>query len=217
MTDEYREAVRNHYFRLTESGFLSSNLLYITPAKVRNECARQYEEIASDWDWLTIKNFMGRAFRDDLSLSEIKEMDPSRLKPFIQFLKEGRKSSELAVEMAAWLLDFRPRPYSHYAYTKLTESGRTANPYLVASFQKNGVSESHVEIQENQNGATYLSDEVSVQENSSLAIVRDRLLSLPDNDGEGQTGTPVMIEYPSGVRVIVRTSDLSFISGLVKL
>lgn len=27
--------------------------------------------------------------------------------------------------------------YSHYACTKLIESGKTVNPYLVASFQKN--------------------------------------------------------------------------------
>lgn len=215
MTNEYREAVREHYFQLKEDGILSSNLLYLSPAKVRNECFRQYEEIDKSWDIRTIKNFMNKSFNDELLLAEIKKIDPAKFRPFIYFLKTGRQTSELIVEMAAWLLDFTPRPYNHFAHLELKRSGKPVNPYLFPDLAKNGVSEP---IMTDKNEVIDKLDEVSKNEKHSLAIVREKLLNPTySNEDTGYSETPVMIEYPSGVRVILRSSDVSFISKLVKL
>lgn len=218
MTNEYREAVRKHYFQLKEDGILSSNLLYLSPAKVKNECLRHYEEINNPWDMRTIKNFMNKSFKDELLFEEIATLNPAKFRPLIYFLNKGMKTSEVCVELTAWLLDFTTRPYNHFAYLALKRNGKPVNPYLFSDREKKRMSEPIVTNKDEVLDTVDKLVESSTNEKHSLAIVREKLLNTThSNEDTGNSETSVMIEYPSGVRVILRSSDISLISQLVKL
>ncbi|MCQ9634157.1 hypothetical protein MP477_04215 [Chryseobacterium sp. WG23] len=211
MTNEYRDAVRNHYLALKEQGIISNNMLYLGPAKVRNECVMSYIETSNPYDMRTLKNFMDKSMNDEISLMDVKMINPAKFKPLIYFLKKDKNTSELSIEMAAWLLNFTPRPYSYFAYLKHKESGKPVNPYL----EHHGVSDkmSSVLVKDNE---TFLDS--SQQQTHTLEVVRNELMNVNTVAEESNiTETPVMIEYPSGVRVIIKSSDISFISKLIKL
>ncbi|MDR6546499.1 hypothetical protein J2810_002558 [Chryseobacterium rhizosphaerae] len=211
MTNEYRDAVRNHYLVLKEQGIISNNMLYLGPAKVRNECVMSYMEISNHYDMRTLKNFMDKSMKDEVSLMEVKMINPAKFKPLIYFLKKDKNTSELSIEMAAWLLNFTPRPYSYFAYLKHKESGKPVNPYL----ENHGVSNMMLSVQVKDN-ETF--QDSSQQQTHTLEVVRNELLNVNTVEEESKISeTPVMIEYPSGVRVIIKSSDISFISKLIKL
>lgn len=211
MTNEYRDAVRNHYLILKEQGIISNNMLYLTPAKVRNECIMSYMEISNHYDMRTLKNFMDKSMKDEVSLLEVKMINPAKFKPLIYFLKKDKNTSELAIEMAAWLLNFTPRPYSYFAYLKHKETGKPINPYL----EQHGVSDSMLSVQVK---APETFHEPISPQSHTLEIVRNELMNGNAVEGDSNYAeTPVMIEYPSGIRVIVKSSDISFISKLIKI
>jgi hypothetical protein len=117
MRENYRIEIQRFYEKKKSSGELSLNLMYPTAAKLRNECLALFRTGLNDADYRTLKSFMERPDSEELHESAIRRFDPDKFKPLNNFLRKGTNTDEKNIELLAWLIDFRPRPYSIYRFT----------------------------------------------------------------------------------------------------
>lgn len=61
-----------------------------------------------------LRSFLEKPDNEDISESAIRRFDPDKFKPLNNFLKKGTNTDLKNIELLAWLIDFRPRPYSNY-------------------------------------------------------------------------------------------------------
>lgn len=142
------------------------NLTHPTAAKLRNECLILFKRGLDRADTRMLKSFLGWSDKEEIYESAIKRFDPDKFKPLNNFLKKGIKTDEKNIELLAWLIDFRPRPYSKYQF------GSGGNGEVTPA----------------------------------LAIKEERT-----------TRKEVILEYPSGVKLLVDASDFLLIAQLVRL
>jgi len=125
------------------------------------------------------------------------------------------------MELLAWLIDFRPRPFSNYwrlangkadvlSELSITESGIVEeNKREVAHNQEYGISEKKGHYAEQSNGG-YLADYWVEKDTDAV----DYSSSIPSNRSLQKE---ITLEYPSGVKINVDASDFSLIAKLVRL
>lgn len=109
---DYREKVVLAYRKKREANAISMNLLYPTPAKLKDECLNVYKERPSPKDENTIRLFFGS--KDEITDygQRIKKIEPDRFKPLINFLNgKTTGTDDKNIELLAWLIDFESRPY----------------------------------------------------------------------------------------------------------
>jgi len=91
---------------------LHSGLTDPTPARLRDACLEVCNERFEARDERTLREFFGQGNDKATCLKAIDRLDPSKLKPLAKFIKEGTLyTSRKNVELLAWLIDFRPRPF----------------------------------------------------------------------------------------------------------
>lgn len=111
--EEYKRAIKAKYevFKRDE---VSGILLNPTPAQLRNLCLMKSVNGLSNVDESLFRIFFD--WKSDGNLRRtIENSDIGKLRPIISFLK-GQKDSDNAIriELAAFLVDFSPRPYNQY-------------------------------------------------------------------------------------------------------
>ncbi len=109
----YTKLVVAAYNKKKANNELSPLLAQSTPANIRRECANVYQERYAKKDEPTLRAFFGPAEQGRKFLSVIQEFDVSKFKPLDTYLKgAGRKGiNDRNLELLAWLIDFRHRPY----------------------------------------------------------------------------------------------------------
>lgn len=113
MFDYYQTAVHQTYHELKKENKLSSNLKFPTPANLKNECILACIDRLEKKDEKALTDFFGQKGEGGSWHKVIKKMELGKFKPLVSFLKssEPGKPREIYVEIIAWLIGFKERPY----------------------------------------------------------------------------------------------------------
>lgn len=181
---------------------------------MRSECHLLFEEKRyTNADIQILKFFFLCPANEELRPSKIKRFDADKFKPLQNFLKLGLNTNEKNVEILAWLIDFKNRPYSRYID--------------IVSKDATGLGLSSLKVLKT--GAIIENSLLRPEQEKDYGILHtETVLSNPSErtkrlDEYGQTDVAehssqkITLEYPSGVKIKVDTSDLRLIAQLVKL
>jgi hypothetical protein len=128
MFSDYKVQVVDFYKKNRENGSLPLNLINPTPAKLKNESLLVFHSRGSKGDIGIIRQFFGPREDEGGYLKAIKTIDTDKFKPLVNFLKEQTQDTEdKNIELLAWLLDFKPRPYQFSLNTNILPFGGINN------------------------------------------------------------------------------------------
>jgi len=112
MFDDYEKSVVAFYWARKANKTLSPFLSDLTPANLKKECKVVCEERYHKRDEWTLRAFFEQGGDKEACLQAIKRCDIDRFRPLINFLTgKARKTAETNIELLAWLIDFKRRPY----------------------------------------------------------------------------------------------------------
>jgi hypothetical protein len=218
MIEKYRSEVLRHYEQKKAEGELSINLIHFTPVNIRNESRLLFSAACDNIDRRMLKEFFGVHFENEVSDLMVKKCDPDKFKPLCNFLKKGTKTHEKSIELLAWLIDFRPRPFSNYWRTSngkadisalsITEQGVVEGKKAEPQYQP----QRRLPVQID----TYQSSNNDVSQQNQW-VRRDSKISNQSGLHSEYIQKEITLEYPSGVKVSVDAYDLSLIAQLVRL
>ncbi len=93
-----------------------------TPAKIRKECVNVLQERFHRKDEETLRAFFGPAESEKQFLQLIRTFETDKFRPLHNFLKESTANTESSnLELLAWLIDFKHRPFRFDNNAELTE------------------------------------------------------------------------------------------------
>ncbi len=108
----YRILVLAEFDRKRRSGGLPLSLLQPTPGRIRSECAKVYQERFETKDELALRNFFGVAEAGLQYLEWIENFPIDKFRPLTNYLTGGTERTDVKnLELLAWLINFRHRPY----------------------------------------------------------------------------------------------------------
>ncbi|MEC5166258.1 hypothetical protein RCH18_001994 [Flavobacterium sp. PL11] len=111
--EDYKLAIKANYVEKREEE-PSGILLNPTPAQLRNLCLLLLENGLSPSDINAFKMFFNSKEQERIRTS-IEHFDIGKFKPIISFLKGEKDSDHVArIELAAVLVNYKPRPYVKY-------------------------------------------------------------------------------------------------------
>jgi hypothetical protein len=109
---EYTKLVFSTYQLLRSSPEFSPNLKQPTPANIRSECLTVYRERPDKKDDPVLRSFFGPAAENNSFLGPIQNFPTERFKALSNYLKGlASTTDDKNVELLAWLIDFRHRPF----------------------------------------------------------------------------------------------------------
>ncbi|RYG51738.1 MAG: hypothetical protein EOO01_07945, partial [Chitinophagaceae bacterium] len=109
---DYTKLVLADLDRKRRSGGHPPSLLQPTPGGIRRECAIVYKERFDRKDELVLRNFFGSAESGKQLLTLIEAFPIDKFRPLVNYLKGGTENTDTKnLELLAWLIDFRHRPY----------------------------------------------------------------------------------------------------------
>lgn len=162
---DYIKLLMEAYNKKQANNELSLLLAQSAPAKIRQACLHVYKKQYDNGgpqvfkkDERVLTDFFGPAEHGRRFMELIEDFETDRFRPLDNYLKRpaGKKTDERNLELLAWLIDFKHRPYSYDKEFQLSE-GEVAfinnngenQPELVA--EENG-------LQEEENVAAVLSE-----------------------------------------------------------
>lgn len=111
---DYTNSVLKDYEKKRANNALSTNLTLPTPASLKNECLNVCSEKFVRTDGGILSAFFGAGDTKETALKAIDRIDKDKLKPLQYYLKGKTESPDpKVVELLAWLIDFKPRPFQH--------------------------------------------------------------------------------------------------------
>jgi hypothetical protein len=120
--EDYKKAIKAAY-ETAKDGDFSSFLFQPTPALLRNYCKVLSNQSLSKSDETTMRLFFGVGENGDLAKT-IEHCDIDKFRPIISIFKTDRKfQDEIRMNMAAMLVDFKPRPFSKFRNEDRKDSG----------------------------------------------------------------------------------------------
>ncbi|WP_299444115.1 hypothetical protein [uncultured Aquimarina sp.] len=114
--EDYKKEILKHYVRVKNdpNHQLNRFLNKLTPGKIKSASRIVFEIENNTQDTHTLSSFF-KVPKDKDFLKLLDTVDADKLIPVRQFLNQKTKEPrEEVVEYAAWLLDFKPRPYSEF-------------------------------------------------------------------------------------------------------
>ncbi|MCP9752262.1 hypothetical protein [Ferruginibacter sp. HRS2-29] len=116
---DYTKLLKRTYYKRRADNELSLLLAQSTPAKIRQACLHVYKERfekqdlqALKKDEQLLKDFFGPAEPGKRFLKLIEEFEAHKFKPLDNYLKKDKGNTDKKnLELLAWLIDFRHRPY----------------------------------------------------------------------------------------------------------
>jgi len=110
---DYIKLVTVAYNKKRTNNEISPLLIQSTPANVRRECANVYQERYEKKDEQVLRAFFGPGQHGRQFLQNIQEFDTDRFRPLDNYIKGNtEKTDDRNIELLAWLIDFRHRPYA---------------------------------------------------------------------------------------------------------
>lgn len=114
MIEKYKSEILQFYEQKRDAGVLSPNLIHLTPANVRKEVCFLLSVGCNNTDLRMLKEFLDLPFEKQLSDVPIRKWDADKFRPLCTFLKKRINTRDKNLELLAWLIDFRPRPFSNF-------------------------------------------------------------------------------------------------------
>jgi hypothetical protein len=137
MLRDYESLVALSYQQKKADTTLPLELMHPTPARLREVCLSICEELYDKKDERTLKAFFGNFSDKAGCLQAIDHCDINKFKPLIKFLKQSIGTTDVKnVELLAWLIDFRPRPFEYdkkYEVTSLPVAGASQTGAVTAA------------------------------------------------------------------------------------
>jgi hypothetical protein len=112
MFADYQAEILRTYHKKKAENVIPLELIYPTPANIRDACERAVNIRFLKKDVNTIRSFFGDYANATAYVKAIRKFDIDLFRPLNNFLKGGIKNTdEKNIELLAWLIDFEPRPY----------------------------------------------------------------------------------------------------------
>ncbi|MBO9684850.1 MAG: hypothetical protein J7502_19630, partial [Flavisolibacter sp.] len=121
----------------------------------------------------------------------IRHFDLDKFKPLSNYLKKGLNTRDKNVELLAWLIEFEYRPFAKYIDVLAGRGKDLSNLYVP---KKRSFADSVIEA--------VTAPEPQFPENNFVEKIYEKIIEL---------------EYPSGVKLRVDSSDMRFIEKLLNL
>ncbi|SFW48099.1 hypothetical protein [Chitinophaga sancti] len=111
---DYQSAVLKDYERKKADNVLSNRLIQPTSAGLRDECYAVCKERHTIKDEKVLRDFFEKQESAKDYLIAINNHEVDKFKPLANFLKgQVRSTKPVNIELLAWLIDFKPRPWEH--------------------------------------------------------------------------------------------------------
>jgi hypothetical protein len=118
----YTKLLKAEFNRKKISNSLPLSLLQPSPGSVRRECENVCKERYDRKDEPALRAFFGPAESERRWMELIKDFPLDKFKPLANYLKGGTENTdEKNIELLAWLIDFRHRPYGFRKNVVLSE------------------------------------------------------------------------------------------------
>jgi len=134
--NEYKDWVLAEFDQKRDNGLLSSELLSPTPGGLKAECVKICEGRYSTKDEILLSSFFNQRKDAYEYRQAILNSSADIFRPLVSFLRDRSRNTALKnVNLLAWLIDFKPRPYHPgLIYTKQPSSPvSTQNPQSAAT------------------------------------------------------------------------------------
>jgi len=124
----YTDAVAGDYQAKKAANTLSLRLVHPTPAKLKEECKVACRERYERKDYPILKTFFGEAADVKSCLAAIGKCEIDKFKPLLNFIN-GKVSDPhpTTVELLAWLIDFKDRPFDDQKKYEVSAPPRAIN------------------------------------------------------------------------------------------
>lgn len=121
--ESYRKEILEKY-QLEKEGELSPYFYEPTPALIKEACIVLFDKRESKEDIKILRSFF-RPEGEENILSSLEKIDIDKFRPIVKFLKEGKTTPKgPSLELASWLVDFKPRPFLKYVQWNSREEER---------------------------------------------------------------------------------------------
>lgn len=118
--EEYNKLVIAAYKKKRAEKRLSLLLANSTRAQIRTACIHRYQERTSERDDRMLSDFFGPAQHGKQFLTVIEHTDAEKFRSLNNFLTgKSESTNNLNIELLAWLIDFRHRPFSSDIHLEL--------------------------------------------------------------------------------------------------
>jgi hypothetical protein len=119
---DYIKLVIEAYKKKRANNELSPLLMQSTPAGIRRECVNVYKERYDKKDEQALRAFFGPVESGKKFLQLIQEFETDKFRPLDNYIKGNtEKTEDRNLELLAWLIDFRHRPYVYDKQVQLNE------------------------------------------------------------------------------------------------
>jgi hypothetical protein len=119
---EYSKLVMAAFEKKKAEKSLSLLLAHSTRGNIKKACMRRYQERNSERDDVLLRDFFGPATAGRQAMLLIEASDVEDFRTLNNFLKnETRSTDQMNIELLAWLIDFKHRPYSENHNLDLTD------------------------------------------------------------------------------------------------
>lgn len=109
---DYQQLVMRTYERKKANNTLPHGLMHLTPAKLKDECMKRCTKDVSRRDEKVIRDFCGDLNESRSYRAIIQRCDTDKFRPLVNYLKgKSDSTEEKNIELLAWLIDFRDRPW----------------------------------------------------------------------------------------------------------
>ena len=146
-----------------------SNILPdVTASSLKNRCLYLFNKGVSESDKNTLINFFDIKIHDDIRES-ITELDSYKLRAFVNYLNSQTNSLNNLVRynFVAWLIGFKPRPYSKYIKNGVIEENINDDDKRVG-VKNNDKEYSNIEPLDNQQKSVEINNSFSTKSKSNL-------------------------------------------------
>lgn len=111
---EYTQLILDRYEEKRADGTLSPRLMHPTPARLKEECEAVFSKKYDPKDKGILSVFFGETSEGEVGLRAIRKCDIDKFRPLVNFLlKKTQKPVEKNIELLAWLIDFKERPFKY--------------------------------------------------------------------------------------------------------
>ncbi|TCV12601.1 hypothetical protein EDC17_102355 [Sphingobacterium alimentarium] len=229
MFQNYATEVLKFYEKKKASQELSVNLQHPTAGNLKSDCMALYKKPCNRVDLFMLKSFFGRSHEEQFHMSALRIFDRDKFKPLSNFILKGTKTNEKNVELLAWLIDFKPRPYAIYEKSiendkELNMSGEAKSTVseqcidMPTAPVSEGIADTDTVVSKIFSWNPFKNPNIKSQEicrEPKKANVYDELMSQYGCiNNEDKT---IVVEYPSGAKVHIDAKEIELIAQLVKM
>ena len=112
MFNDYKKEVLAYYQKEKNEINFSLNLVQPTPGKLRDESVKVYHERFVATDSSVVRLFFDVSPNEVDYSESIRKIDIDKFRPLINMINDPEIKSDIKnIELLAWLIDFKPRPY----------------------------------------------------------------------------------------------------------